>query len=218
MNLENYKKLIPGKLSKVKELIINELWGEGDSSSHHYVKSSRLLKVTKQKYFDRRIRELKDEQGCDIEVGREAGEHAYKLNSTEFLECHPRKYLTESQKKKLFKKSQYRCAICGSEEEPGIQGLQADHKIPLIRGGSHEDGNWQSLCVTCNVIKRRNCAGCNAKCSECPWAFPAKQGSRVLVTLNSKDFMKLKDISGGDSDKISKLVQDAIEKHLGSAK
>ena len=42
----------------------------------------------------------------------------------------------------------YRCRKCGRAGR-----LEADHVVPLWRGGSHELHNMQALCVGCHVAK-----------------------------------------------------------------
>lgn len=40
------------------------------------------------------------------------------------------------------------CAVCG-----GLEDIQADHVVPLARGGTHSEGNLQPLCRRCNSSK-----------------------------------------------------------------
>lgn len=40
------------------------------------------------------------------------------------------------------------CAVCS-----GLEDVQADHVIPLARGGTHSEGNLQPLCRRCNSSK-----------------------------------------------------------------
>ena len=42
------------------------------------------------------------------------------------------------------------CAICGSRKK-----IEADHVLPLIRGGRHSEGNLQPLCRHCNATKNK---------------------------------------------------------------
>ena len=66
---EYYQKLLERQnLSEVKYNILKTLWDSGDNFPKEWIKSSELLEITNQKYFDRRARELKDELGCDIET------------------------------------------------------------------------------------------------------------------------------------------------------
>lgn len=179
---EEYAKKL-GNLSAVKMLILRALWASGDNFPRNWVKSQELLSMTKQKYFDRRIRELHDELGCDIETQYHEDSHAYRLKSPDLKEANPRHYLTPAQKKALFEQCGCRCQICGRQFKAGVKGLQADHKIPLIRGGSCDEINWQALCNSCNVGKRSACAACDDDCRKCPWAFPEKVGPAILIRI-----------------------------------
>lgn len=210
MDLDNYIKSLPDKsLSKVKILIISTLWGNGIKFPTDWVSSSYLLKLTKQKYFDRRVRELRDQSGCDIETMHVHGEHQYRLISQKLNKANPRLYLTNTQKKKLFQSDNYTCQICDRKIEPGIRGLQADHKVPLSRGGGHEQDNWQSLCNECNVMKRRSCADCDLDCLSCSWAFPTENGIPITLRLDADIYRNIKKINTD----ISAYLVDLIKKH-----
>lgn len=171
------------KLSDVKRLLLERLWQQGNGYPKDWVKSSELLKLSNQKYFDRRIRELKNEAGFDIETKWVGGEHCYRLKSKQKAEESVRTYLSVTQKTDLFEAANYRCAICGKETNAGVTGLQADHKVPLSRGGSDVFENWQAVCHQCNVSKRKMCQGCTLDCYDCGWAFPESKGSKVLINL-----------------------------------
>ena len=41
------------------------------------------------------------------------------------------------------------CLFCGASEE-----IEADHLIPIVKGGRHSEGNLQPLCKACNNEKR----------------------------------------------------------------
>ena len=98
MTFNEYKKMLPKNLSIVKEKILKRLWEEGDKFPKGWVKSSELLSITKQKYFDRRTRELRDEMGCDIETKIIEAEHSYRLNSQKINISNPLHYLPNNQK------------------------------------------------------------------------------------------------------------------------
>ncbi|MDG1950424.1 MAG: HNH endonuclease signature motif containing protein [bacterium] len=66
-----------------------------------------------------------------------------------------------------------------------MRGLQADHKVPLSRGGTNDLSNWQAICNTCNVIKRRACQGCSIDCQTCAWAHPVEGTESVVLSLSS---------------------------------
>lgn len=183
MDFKDYIRKV-GSLSEVKFKILKTLWGSEDATfPKPWVTSSLLLKLTQQKYFDRRTRELRDELGCDIETAFCQGEHSYRLLSSSLRAANPRYYLTEAEKRVLFSKYGHACQICGKKAEGGVRGLQADHKIPLIRRGSHDSSNWQPICNECNVGKRGACEGCEDDCTKCPWAFPEEVGRVSLIRL-----------------------------------
>ncbi len=211
MKLKEYLDSIDGSLSAQKRIILTALWESGKSWPRPWVASSDLLGLDGVgKYFDRRIRELRDDKGCDIESGRDKnGDHAYRLVSTKLKPANPRKYLTSNQKKKLIQDAGGQCVVCGS-----TIGLQADHKVPLSRGGTHGTSNWQVLCVGCNVAKRGSCHGCSDDCKECPWAFPESNGVQVGVRVPKTLAKRLADVAGQSPKAQEKFILAAIKKSL----
>jgi len=197
------------RLSDVKSLIIHELWGDGKFPGT-WVTSSRLLTMTNQKYFDRRIRELRDENGLDLGTAVVNGEHCYRLLSDNIGKTNLRAYLSDSDKKKLFISQDYKCQVCGKYAEAGARGLQADHKMPLVRGGRNEHDNWQSLCNECNVAKRRSCQGCHEDCVKCFWAFPNSN----LLPLTIRVPKDMFDIVNKKTLKEENWLVDVLKKHL----
>lgn len=202
------------KLSELKLQVLKELWGDGTKFPGDWVASSKLLAITGQKYFDRRIRELRDEQGCDVSTGTNKGGHAYRLESTTVNACNPRYYLSQKEKSVLFKRDNHTCTICGEPKTPGVRGLQADHKIPLIRGGEHSADNWQSICNVCNVGKRRACANCHEDCTHCPWAFPEKNSQTHLVTIPQDLAQKLEKAVAESGESINDAIVALLRKSL----
>lgn len=202
------------RLSPVKQKILCALWPTDDLFPGPWIKSSYLLELTGQKYFDRRARELRDESGCDISTQPHEGEHCWRLNSANIAAGNTRLYLSEADKTTLFRRHEYTCAVCGVAMAPGVRGLQADHKVPLSRGGSHDLSNWQPLCNECNVGKRRACAECEDDCRVCSWAFPEVVGITTAVSIPTDLLRKLErqvDSSNGITsvnDVIIKLIQD----------
>ena len=90
-------------------------------------------------------------------------------------------------------------------------GLQADHKIPLIRGGESRLENWQPLCNECNVMKRSACAGCRDNCRECAWAFPDEKGKIVLVRVSKHLLQKAKETGIASPVQMEGVLKDALE-------
>lgn len=176
------------KLSTVKRQILTALWGQDEQPfPKPWVSSHNLLALTGQKYFDRRTRELRDHLGCDIETAycEAFAGHGWRLHSATLAEALQRDYLTPAQKITLFANAGHCCAVCGKSAESGVRGLQADHRIPLSRGGSNALENWQALCNHCNVGKRRACESCTLNCEGCSWAYPDQTGLVSLFHLDA---------------------------------
>ena len=162
-------------LSAVKKLILLKL------KDKTWVSSSDLLEATKQKYFDRRIRELRDEMGYDIETNYINGEAHYRLKSDERKPLKIRSYLNQAQKRQLLSRSS-RCALCGkdfSDNKPVI-----DHRVPLIRSELERElilEDFQVICRECNNQKRSQCRACEFDCQKCYLAFPEQYPKGAIL-------------------------------------
>jgi hypothetical protein len=212
---EDFLTLLPSAPSKVQRALLERLWREGEGFPRGWVTSAELLQLSGQKYFDRRLRELRDETGLDIEAGRDGlGAYAWRLNSVNLQIANPRTYLSDAVKRALFERHKGRCAVCGQQVEAGLRGLQADHKVPLTRGGGEEPSNWQPLCVECNVGKRRACAGCILACGTCPWAFPERSGHRLAVWLSEDTHRALNDTAATEGRSLSEVVESLLQMGL----
>lgn len=214
---ENYLSALPKKkrLSEVKLTILKRLWWSDDVDfPKPWVSSTELLELTGQKYFDRRTRELRDQLGCDLESSyiAEFTGHAWRLKSNTIAPPMDREYLTESQRSGLFSNHSNTCATCGKVVAAGVRGLQADHKIPLSRGGGNELTNWQALCHNCNVGKRRACEGCIDDCYTCSWAFPEKLGIPTMLHLSEATLRKAQQLSDVNGISLDEIVAYAIRK------
>ncbi|MDE7549021.1 HNH endonuclease signature motif containing protein [Acetobacter fabarum] len=216
MDIEEYLKKV-GEKSKVKNILLRELWGEplDNNFPKAWVKSKHLLDVTGQKYFDRRLRELRDEKGCDLEASMKDGFPVWRLISDIIKEGNVRTYLSEKEKIEVFSKANYECAVCKKYVLPGTRGLQADHKIPLTRGGTNDLGNWQALCHNCNVVKRRQCMSCSVDCVSCYWAFPEKTNNRIIFSLDEDDVSRVENIERETGDKIENILRRYIKNYNG---
>lgn len=204
------------RLSEVKHLLLKALWGSNSNFPKPWVKSSHLLKISNQKYFDRRLRELRDSAGLDIESKVIDGEHCWRLSSSAIAKSNDRTYLTASQKATLFRSANNRCAVCGKVAEAGMRGLQADHKRPLIKGGGTEFTNWQALCNECNVAKRGTCKDCELDCNSCAWAFPEKVGFNYVVKLPS-ELKQMMETKGITPDEVQTYIIDKLSSYIKSA-
>ncbi len=61
--MTDYKELPDDEYNGAKLAILKMLWGG------EWILGDDILKVVRQSYYDRRIRELRDEDGWDIETG-----------------------------------------------------------------------------------------------------------------------------------------------------
>jgi 5-methylcytosine-specific restriction endonuclease McrA len=203
------------RLSKVKREILLELWPKSGKFPGTWVSTEHLLDSTKQKYFDRRCRELRDERGLDIEVKPEGRSYYWRLRSSTLQPAKPRVYLPTKKKQELFEQHQYRCNVCGYQGSPGDARLQADHRIPALRGNvSKELGFWQPLCTDCNVTKRRACQDCILDCSECSWAFPEEHPT-VVIPLSPDKYATLKSRAKRNGVSESAKAKRLLEEDLG---
>ena len=167
-------------LSAVKELILKLL------DSGEWVSSKALLQATKQKYFDRRTRELKDELGYDIELKNIAGEPHYRLASKNRSPSKVRTYLGAKEKRRLLETLSKTCSLCGKNGAVG-KDLVLDHRMPLIRGGGGSTDNFQILCRECNNQKRTQCKSCTFDCQKCYLAFPEKFPRGITLRPDNSD-------------------------------
>lgn len=212
--IEKVSAASPKKLSKVKVALLRILHAEYLTQTNDgWVQSSNILRQVGQKYFDRRLRELRDELGCNIE----SNASSWRLSSESLNPPNIREYLTAKEKRDLFAKSEYRCQICGRQFQAKGTKLQADHKVPLSRQGGHEVSNWQAICVPCNVGKRRACEGCKAECESCPWAYPEKGISEILI-LPTEILNQLNQLGLTDPQQRSNHLKKIIIDHFKSSK
>ena len=216
MKFEDYYQMLPikGNLSNVKQTILKRLWGkDSEPFPKPWVSSEELLSLTDQKYFDRRTRELREKLGCDLESSYrdEFKGYAWRIKSAQLSPPQDREYLSKPQKDRLFRESEYTCSTCGIKVNAGVRGLQADHKVPLSRGGSNALENWQPMCNNCNVGKRRACEGCTLDCQTCSWAFPEKQGVPSILNLSEPVLKLIAKISETESISQEEAIKKAIE-------
>lgn len=202
--------------SKAKAIILKILW------AGEWVLGDDILSTVKQAYYDRRVRELRDEDGWDIEVSfvpnREGKNRpAYRLKSHMRGKGIKRPHITAQERKSVLEKDGYKCRICGVELNEGRNNPQIDHKIPLIRDGASEVGNYQSVCSNCNVIKRGICRLCTLpSCDNCYLAYPEKGANNLLLNLTeeeSKYLSKLAERLGITRiEAIRKIIRDQLRR------
>jgi hypothetical protein len=52
-------------------------------------------------------------------------------------------------RRRILERDGNQCQVCWAVDRP----LEIDHKIPVCRGGTHDDGNLWVLCDQCNHVK-----------------------------------------------------------------
>jgi len=179
-----------------------------------WVSSSDLLKATKQKYFDRRIRELRDELGFDIETGFQKGQPHYRLRSKKRNPTKKRTYLGSADRKELLKESPDKCILCDSKFSP-TKKMVFDHRIPLIRNGNGEMKNYQLICHDCNNQKRSQCKGCALECNSCYLAFPEKVPPSIMINIQNKDiYSKIEHSAKSSGLSVAEYCLSVIQERL----
>lgn len=61
-------------------------------------------------------------------------------------------YISGTIKYEVLKRAKFRCELCGISADK--KALEVDHILPRNHGGSDEINNFQSLCFSCNAMKR----------------------------------------------------------------
>lgn len=189
--------------SNVKLTILELLWpGE-------WIEGSKIFEATKQTYYDRRIRELR-ENGWQIETRSAGGNSLYRLCSHEKSPGNTRQYPSAQQKKAIWERDQGRCQICGASDE----NMQYDHKIPLERQGETTTENLQLLCRACNIDKRGACKRCRlTSCEACPYAYPEHVHSRLMIHLDDPTTEQLRADSEKQGKSHGSVIAEIISKY-----
>ncbi|MGL5680453.1 MAG: HNH endonuclease [Plesiomonas shigelloides] len=194
--------------------ILEYLFNQGERFPRDWVPRDVLHNLVNQSDYRRRITELGDEIGIDIE--RQSSTNAYRLKSLNLNPANPRTYLTAKQKRQLLERQRYTCQVCSlHDENNSTRTLQADHKVPLARGGDHSLGNWQTLCHVCNVGKRNACQGCLRDCKQCPWAFPEQHGVKIMIPLTPRDIANIISL-GIDKEGLADWIAQIVQRELQS--
>jgi len=61
-------------------------------------------------------------------------------------------YISGTLRYNILKRAKFRCELCGISAEQ--KALEVDHIVPRNSGGSDDPSNLQSLCYSCNAMKR----------------------------------------------------------------
>lgn len=93
---------------------------------------------------------------CRFKSGPRNKQHAMNHESEHerrIRQCRPlkRKQLSARERMHILRRDQFTCRSCGISGV-GVQ-LEIDHVVPLARGGSNAETNYQTLCRACNSAK-----------------------------------------------------------------
>lgn len=126
------------------------------------VTTKELSKVAGIHDYQRRIRELRDEEGMQILSHNDRDDlkpHEYLV---ETLEPRPviARNISDKLRRQILERNGYTCQICGAgagEEslcEPGKKcRLQIDHSVPISQGGTDDEHNLRAVCMWYNKDK-----------------------------------------------------------------
>ncbi|AOY77259.1 group II intron reverse transcriptase/maturase [Clostridium formicaceticum] len=115
--------------------------------------------------------------------------HNYSLYNRELKEYFYKRDIKEFHKnnvayrKKLAKKQEYKCPLCGMSITDFKEGLETHHKIPKVKGGSDDYRNLQLVHISCHIEYHK--------------LFPVKEGLPDEAQLrNCLKFIKNKKSAG----------------------
>lgn len=61
-------------------------------------------------------------------------------------------YVSGTLRYEVLKRAKFRCELCGVSA--AVKALEVDHILPRNHGGTDDESNLQSLCYSCNAMKR----------------------------------------------------------------
>jgi hypothetical protein len=157
----------------------------------------------------RRVRELQGEEGV---IGIEKYGKTYQLQHTRLAPKRvPRTGLSDRDWKFVCKRDGSRCTVCG--RAPPEVKLQQDHRVPRLRGGGDDLGNWQPLCEECNNFKSTFCRGCEQDCNACPWAFPEEN---ALIRITQEISVSLRQLARKHDEDPSVLANRLLKNAIST--
>lgn len=160
-----------------------------------------ILATVKQAYYDRRIRELRDEDGWEIETTWAKNiegklRPAYRLKSHIRGKGFPRAHISKQDRVYILERDQHTCQLDGADLSEGRNNPQIDHKVPLIRDGKNERSNYQAICSNCNILKRGMCRMCSlSSCNNCYLAYPEKGSNNLFINLTEQESIHLSKVA-----------------------
>jgi len=124
------------------------------------VTTHQISEVAGIKDYQRRIRELRDEEGMQIRSYKDYSHlkpNEYFLESTERQPIVSRT-ISKKMRVEIFERNGFTCQYCGAtkgDPDPYCDTkkltLHIDHKIPIAQGGKSSKDNLRVLCSACNA-------------------------------------------------------------------
>ena len=167
------------------------------------VSNEKLIKVSGQHNYARRVRELRAE-GWDIVYS--ASPTGYILRSTDKTSKNADVYINFKLRQKVLERDQYTCQLCGHKaNEKYADGesvkLEVDHILPLKQGGKTVEENLWTLCSRCNAGKKSLLD------------YPETVKNKIIsVNLPDDIREKLSQLSLKRGETINSLILDAIRR------
>lgn len=173
------------------------------------VSNEKLIKVSGQHNYARRVRELRAE-GWDIVYS--ASPTGYILRSTKKTSKNADVYINFKLRQKVLERDRYTCQLCGHKaNEKYADGesvkLEVDHILPLKQSGKTVEENLWTLCSRCNAGKKSLLD------------YPETIKNRIIsVNLPDDIREKLSELSLKRGETINSLILDAIRRGIKELK
>lgn len=179
------------------------------ADSGNIVSNEKLIKVSGQHNYARRVRELRAE-GWNIVYS--ASPMGYILRSTEKTDKNADIYINLKLRQKVLERDQYTCQLCGYKaNEKYADGesvkLEVDHILPLKQGGKTVEENLWTLCTRCNAGKKSLLD------------YPETVKNKIIsVNLPDDVRVKLSELALERGETINSLVLDALRRGIKKLK
>ncbi|MFA6447154.1 MAG: HNH endonuclease [Patescibacteria group bacterium] len=139
-----------------KGVVWQKLLGALYADIGNVVSNEKLMKISGQHNYARRVRELRAE-GWDIVYS--ASPTGYILRSTDKTSKNADVYINFKLRQKILERDRYTCQLCGHGVNNGYPDgesvkLEVDHITPLKQGGKTIEENLWTLCSHCNAGKK----------------------------------------------------------------
>lgn len=173
------------------------------------VSNAKLIQVSGQHNYARRLRELRAE-GWDIVYSQSPT--GYTLRSLKKILKDTDKYINLKLRQKVLERDSYTCQQCGHKANEKYNDgetvrLEVDHITPLHNGGRTLEENLWTLCSRCNAGKKSLLA------------YPETMKNKIIsVNLSDETRKKLNNVSLKSGRTINDLVIEAIDRGVDKLK